>query len=126
MAAVEITEETKQQVERIGSADVVIGIAGAVSPDDLRPRAQQIIRELGSGVPSMRFVFAWPGVAPPPASNAGDGAENSPFAMLPFSPPAQSAGDLWSGVSANQRAVLSLAASLNARVCIVLGSDLAA
>ncbi|HEY1500443.1 MAG TPA: hypothetical protein VGF88_12750 [Acidobacteriaceae bacterium] len=124
MAAVEITEETKQQVERVGSADVVVGIAGDVSPDELRSRAEQIIRELGSAS-SMRFVFTWPGSAPPPAAATDSAAENAAFAMLPFSPPAQSAGEFWSGVSANQRAVLSLAASLNARVCIVLGSDLA-
>jgi hypothetical protein len=126
MAAVEITEETKQQVERIGSADVVVGIAGAVSPDELRSRAQQIIRELGSGVTTMRFVFAWPGASADPPGGAEPAAENSMLTMLPFSPPAQSAGEFWSGVSANQRAVLSLAASLNARACIVLGSDLAA
>jgi hypothetical protein len=64
MAAVEITEETKQQVERIGSADVVVGIAGTVAPEELRVRAESILRELGSGVSSLRFVFAWPGVAP--------------------------------------------------------------
>jgi hypothetical protein len=124
MAAVEITEETKQQVERIGSADVVVGIAGTVSPEELRARAGHIMQELGSGVSSLRFVFAWP--APEPAAEAAPAAEDSTFAMLPFSPPALSAAEFWAGVSANQRAVLNLAASLNARVCIVLGPDLAA
>lgn len=126
MAAVEITEETKQQVERIGSADVVVGIAGTVSPEEIRARAERILRELGSGVvSSLRFVFAWPG---PRLAESADGAapENPALSLLPFSPPAQATGEFWSGVSANQRAVLSLAASLNARVCIVLGSDLAA
>jgi hypothetical protein len=123
MAAVEFTEETKQQVERIGSADVVVGIAGAVSPEELRPRAERILQELGSAVSSLRFVFAWPGKAPasPPGESAAD---NPALALLPFSPPPQA--EVWAGVSANQRAVLGLAASLNARVCIVLGSDLAA
>jgi len=124
MAAVEITEETKQQVERIGTADVVVGVAGTVSPDELRARAGRILQELGSGVSSLRFVFAWPGAAPESAASAEPSANASAPAMLPFAPPAQ--GEFWSGVSANQRAVLSLAASLNARVCIVLGSDLAA
>ena len=68
MAAVEITEETKQQADRIGSADVVVGIAGAVAPEELRVRAESILRELGSGVSSLRFVFTWPGAAPAPAS----------------------------------------------------------
>jgi hypothetical protein len=124
MAAVEITEETKQQIERIGSADLVVGIAGGVSPGELRARAEKIVRELGSGVSPLRFVFAWPGAAPEPT--AGKEAESAALTMLPFSPPAQGAGEFWSGVSANQRAVLSLAASLHARACIVVGSDLAA
>lgn len=126
MAAVEITEETKQQAERVGQADVVVGIAGAVSADDLRARAQQILSELGSGASSLRFVFAWPGVTPEAAAGAAEPAENSALALVPFTPPAQGTGELWADVSASQRAVLALAASLNARACIVVGSDLAA
>ncbi|HVT99703.1 MAG TPA: hypothetical protein VHE33_19540 [Acidobacteriaceae bacterium] len=122
MAAVELTEETKQQVERIGSADVVVGIAGAVSPEELVPRAERILQEMGSAVSSLRFVFAWPGRMPENSRPAS--AENAPLTLLPFPPPPPA--EFWAGVSANQRAVLGLAASLNARVCIVLGSDLAA
>lgn len=122
MAAVEITEEAKQPAQRIDSADVVVGVAGSVSPEELRSRAGRILQELGSSFSSLRFVFAWPGTASP----AGAAPDNPALALLPFAPPAQSAADFWAGVSANQRAVLSLAASLNARACIVLGSDLAA
>jgi hypothetical protein len=111
MAAVEITEETKQQVERIGSADVVVGIAGTVAPEELRVRAEGILRELGSGVSSLRFVFAWPGVTPQTVAGAEESAGSSALTMVPFSPPAQGAAEFWSGVSVNQRAVLSLAAS---------------
>lgn len=125
MTLVEITEETKQQVSRIGSADVIIGIAGTVAPDELRSRAEKVIQDLGSGVSSMRFVFAWPSSAPRAASGDGQGTANAMLTMLPFSPPAQAAGEFWAGVSAHQRTVLALADSLNARVCIVLGSDLA-
>lgn len=121
MAAVEITEEAKQQVDRIGSADIVVGIAGAVAPEELRARAENVVRELGSGVSSLKFVFAWPATESP--SGDGQGTGDAMLTMLPFPPPAQ--GEFWAGVSANQRAVLALGASLNARVCIVLGSDLA-
>ncbi len=123
MAAVEITEEAKQQVDRIGSADIVVGIAGAVAPEELRTRAENVIRELGSGVSALKFVFAWPATESP--SGDGQGTGDAMLTMLPFSPPAQAAGEFWTGVSANQRAVLALAESLNARVCVVLGSDLA-
>ena len=126
MAAVEITDETKQQVERIGFADVVVGIAGPIAPDDLRVRAENVLRELGSGVASLRFVFAWPGVAPESVAGDGQGTADAMLTLLPFLPPAQSAGEFWSGISAGQRAVLALAETLKARACIVLGPDLAA
>ena len=125
MAVVEITEETKQQVDRIGSADIVVGVAGAVAPEELRARAENVVRELGSGVSSLKFVFAWPGVRPEAMAGDGQGTGDAMLTMLPFSPPAEAAGEFWSGVSANQRAVLALAESLRARMCIVLGSDLA-
>jgi hypothetical protein len=120
MAGVEITEETKQQAERIGTADVVVGIAGSVSVDDARVRAARVIEELGSGLSGLRFVFTWPGATP----GAEDGTGNS-LTVAPLAPPAP-AGEFWTAVSAHQRAVLALAESLNARACIVLGSDLAA
>jgi len=124
MAAVEITEETRQPAERIGSADVVVGIAGAVPVDELRPRAARTLQELGSGVSSLRVVFAWPEAGTDAAAKTA--TENPALHLVPFSPPAQGTAEFWAGVSAHQRAVLNLAASLNARVCIVLGSDLAA
>lgn len=124
MAAIEFTDETKQRIERIGSADVVVGIAGSASPDDLRQRAAQIREDLGPAVSSLRLVCAWPG-APDAAFDASEGPENSGFCWLPFSAPVPP-GEIWSGVSAHQRAVLAVAASLDARACIVLGSDLAA
>ncbi|HEX4039308.1 MAG TPA: hypothetical protein VHX37_14715 [Acidobacteriaceae bacterium] len=122
MAAIEFTDETRQQIERIGSADLVVGVAGTVAREDFRARAEQVIRDLGSSAPSLRLVFALPDTPPQTASLNGS---DSPLTLLSFSAPLVS-GDLWSGVSANQRAVLSLAASLNAKACIVLGPDLAA
>jgi len=121
-----VTEETKQQVERIGSADIVVGIAGPVAPEELRTRAEKIIAELGSGVPPLRFVFAWPGTGAEPTITSLNGNESLSLTMFPFAPPAYNGGEFWAPVSANQRAILALGASLNARACIVLGSDLAA
>jgi len=125
MAVIEFTEETRQQMERIGAADIVVGIAGAIAPEDLRAHAETILHELGPAIASLRFVWTWPGGPPSKAANNGPEPEDSPLTLLPFPPPS-GAGELWSEVSANQRAVLAVAASLNARVCIVLGSDLAA
>jgi hypothetical protein len=126
MPSVEFSEETRQQAERIGSADIVVGVAGPVSADDLRARAESVFAQLGPSFTSLRFVFAWPSPAgeAPAASLAAD--QPAALTFFPFSFPAHTAGELWAGVSAQQRAVLALAAELNARVCIVLGPDLAA
>ncbi|MGB7134214.1 MAG: hypothetical protein WBD46_02940, partial [Acidobacteriaceae bacterium] len=118
MAAIEFTDDTRQRIERIGSADLVVGVAGTVARDDIRARAQQVVRDLGSAAPSLRLVFAWPDATPQAAAlNGSDlNGSDSPLTLLPFSAPLAT-GELWSGVSANQRAVLSLAASLNAKAC---------
>ena len=123
MAGIEFTEETRQQAERTGPADLVVGVAGPVAPEELRARAAGVVEELGAG--SLRIVFAWPGQTPEaPTDGAGSDAE-SRISFLPFAPP-HSGAEFWSGISANQRAVLALAASLEARACIVVGPDLAA
>ncbi|MGC2617552.1 MAG: hypothetical protein WA414_00840 [Acidobacteriaceae bacterium] len=120
MTGIELSEETKHD-ERGGAPDVVVGIAGAVAAADLRARAEQIIADLGPNA-SLRIVFAWPGGNDEATPN--DENQNAHPALVPYAASANS-GDIWSPVSANQRAVLALAAQLNARACIVLGADLA-
>ncbi len=126
MAGIEFSEETRQQAERIGSADIVVGVAGPVAADAVRTRAETVFGLLGPSFTSLRFVFAWPSSAAdaPAASLAAD--QPAALTFFPFASPAHAEGELWAGVSAQQRAVLSLAAHLNARACIVLGADLAA
>lgn len=119
MTGIELTEETRQSVEAGGSADVVVGIAGPVAQEELRARAAKVLEELGGGGTSLRFVFAWPG------ESTANGNGHAGNAFVPYAAPA-SDGEFWSAVSANQRAVLALGASMGARACIVLGSDLAA
>lgn len=128
MAAIELSEETKRQVERIGSADLVIGIAGTVAPDELRGRAERIVAELGSPVSSLRVAFAWagPNGVSVPGNGEETGGDGARPVLLPYAPPVAASGEFWSGVSAHQRTILALAGSLNARGCIVLGSDLVA
>ena len=124
MAAIEFTEETKQQIERIGSADVVIGVAGAVPLDEFQARARNVAAELGSSYASLRFIFAWPGHGVT-AFTSLNGSEEGPV-LFPFAAPPQGKADFWADVSATQRAVLALSSSLNAKACVVLGADLAA
>lgn len=127
MAGIEFTEETRRQAGRVGSADIVVGIAGPAAPDELRARAERVIGQLGPSFDSLRFVFAWPSAqAAPSADGAAPESEQpgSPV-FFPFSSSAHSPGEWWAAISAQQQAVLGLAASLKARACIVLGADLA-
>lgn len=126
MAGIEFTEETRQQAQRIGSADILVGVAGPVGSEELRARAQQILTDLGSTFASLRFVFAWPGESTETASASLDQNGNGSLTLFPFTAPPRPGGDVWSDVSASQRAVLALSTSLNARACIVVGSDLGA
>jgi hypothetical protein len=121
MTGIELSEETKQHDERDGAPDVVVGVAGAIAAADLRARAEEIVADLGPNA-SLRIVFAWPGEGDEGPSDSDN--QNGQPTLVPYKAP-PSGGDFWSPVSANQRAVLGLAASLNARACIVLGPDLA-
>lgn len=127
MAVIEFSEETKRQVERIGSADLVVGVAGTAAPEELRAGAERVVAKLGSSLSSLRIVFAWAG---PNGQSATANAEEenqskAPVALLPYTSLAPAKGEFWSAVSAHQRSVLALASSLNARACIVMGADLA-
>lgn len=125
MAVIEFAEETKKQLERIGSADIVVGVAGAVAPDELQARAQKVVAELGSSFASLRFVFAWPEPGGGAATTSMDG-EPAGVTLLPFSSAMHGPAEFWAVVSSQQRAALSLAASLSAKACVIVGPDLAA
>lgn len=125
MADTSFTEPAQQQTTTVDSADVVIGIAGPVVFEDLRAAAAKMAAELGSESSPLRYAFAWPASNGETAPSAPELNGNSRLALVPFPAPTFG-GEFWADVSAHQRAALAMAASLNARVCIVLGSDLAA
>lgn len=127
MTGVEFSEETRRQnAERVGSPDILVGVAGPIAPEEFRARAARVLEELGSSMGSLRFAFALPGQAEAAASiaNISQNGFASP-SLVAFNPPSAKA-EFWSDVSAHQRAILSLAASLSARACIIVGADLAA
>lgn len=125
MADTQFTEAAQEQSIPSGSADVVIGIAGPVAMDDLRASAAKVTAELGSDGSPVHYVFAWPASEAEAAASTPEADGHSGMRLVPFSVRAYG-GEFWADVSAHQRAVLALAASMNARACIVLGADLAA
>src|ERR1700761_6801473 len=115
----EFPEETRRRVDEIGSADLVLGVAGAVHPDQLRARAGDWIQSLAPA--PFKAVVLYAGlddlVAIPPAA----GVE---FVAYP-SPPHDPSFGPWAEISTAQRAVLSLALLFEARACAALHRDLA-
>jgi glucosylglycerate synthase len=124
MADTEISEQVQQRTDQNRSPDIVVGIAGPVPAADLRTRAAAVLAEIASAAESIRFAFALPASATETVE-AAESQNGQPSPQLITYPAPGNDSDFWPSVSANQRAVVGLAASLNARACIVLGSDLA-
>ena len=115
----EFPEETRKRVEEIGAADLVLGVAGAVHPEELRAKAGDWIQSLAPA--PFKAVVIYAGledlVVIPPAA----GVEFVPYPSPPHDP---SLGP-WAEISIAQRSVLSLALLFQARACAALHRDLA-
>ncbi|GGG91417.1 hypothetical protein [Silvibacterium dinghuense] len=120
MARFELSEETRKRVEEIGSADLVIGVAGVAPFELLLEKIPSWLQRL-SPSPG-RTVLAFAGVQEMPSQPLPEGLE-----LLPFVPAAHdpSLGP-WIELSSAQLAVIGLASILEARGCIVFHPDLAA
>jgi len=121
MARIEFPEETRKRVDAIGNADFVLGVAGAIHPEDLRAKAGEWVRSIAPT--PMKAVVVYAGLeALNGAEPTGDGLEFLPY-PLPARDP--SVGP-WAEISMAQRSVLGLASLLNARCCTVVHNDLTA
>jgi hypothetical protein len=126
MARIEFPEEVRSRIEAIGSAELVLGIAGALHPEDLQSRANDIAGELFQALgtaPKTTVVYAGPlsAIDEPAAQPPAPGA----LEFLPYPLPADdpSLGP-WVEMSNTQRSVVALASLLQARACVVLHCDL--
>jgi hypothetical protein len=121
MARIEFPEETRKRVETIGTADFVLGVAGAIPPEELSAHAPGWIQSFASS--PLKAVVVYAGlqemIAPQPSV---DGIEFVAFAMPAYDP---SFGP-WGEISGAQRNAVALAALFEARACAVVHRDLAA
>ncbi|MFT4111812.1 hypothetical protein [Silvibacterium sp.] len=120
MARFELSEETRKRIEEIGSAELVVGIAGAAPLDQLTEKISGWLRRLPSA--PARTVVVFGGVqeiAFPPVEL--EGVELLPFIPAPHDP---SLGP-WAELTGAQITVMNIAALLQARACVVLHPDLA-
>jgi glucosylglycerate synthase len=128
MARTEFPEETKRKIEEIGSADILIGVWGAVGAEELCARAGQALAELAAAEPredmaSRKVILACPGV------NGTEPVTVPDSSVLCLQYPAITPGavaELWQEASLAQRSILEMAVALNARSCLLLNADLAA
>lgn len=119
MEPIDFPEETNKRVEEIGSADLVLGVTGSPAPDLLSAK----LSELQPALASLKIAIAFAGTAAdPPISVPENSIEFLRYPWTTLDPTAAP----WLDISNAQRSILALGASLQARACIVLHSDLAA
>jgi glucosylglycerate synthase len=122
MAKIDFPDEIRKQVEGIGTADLVIGIAGGVPRDEMQAK----VAELGSeGFPDagapLKCVVVYAG-----PSDGGHAAHENGIELLSYPLPAHDpALGPWVEMSSAQRSVLALSSLFQAKLCVVLHCDLA-
>jgi glucosylglycerate synthase len=117
MARIEFPEETRRRIEQIGTADLVIGVAGTVDAQELRLRAASALAGM-----SGKIVVAYSDAS----ADAAQGSETTTTTeFLPYPHETPEPGSTpWTQAASAHRAVLSLAANLEARACAVIHNDL--
>jgi glucosylglycerate synthase len=122
----EIPQSTRESMELIGSANVVIGAFAANKPEELNSCLATVQKGLSSLAPPVRavLVHSGPGVAEVPA--VGDATkEDSGIRALAY-PGLEEIGlaDRMRAIDAAYRATFAVGESLGARACSVIVSDL--
>ncbi len=125
MARIEFPEETRKRIDQIGSADLVIGISGAVNRGDLALRAEGALAELRGANPAIKIVLAHPGTETAETEKQESAANGVTYIAYPLPGNDPTVVPLVT-VSGAQRAILSVAASLQAKACVVMHADLSA
>jgi len=118
MVKIEFPESTRKKLEQIGAADLLIGITGAVSADELRTKVDAAFAQ---GNSFSKIVVASAG------TETTDDLVNdadSRFHYVTYPLPLQDSGAVpWGEMGISQRSVLSIASSIGAQVCLVLHAD---
>src|SRR5579875_970712 len=120
MAEAEVVEEAGSGARQEAAVDLLIGVTGAVSLEELRARVSTVLAAVG--LPGQgRVVVAWPGAEDAAVAGPGDA-----YTLVPYRAPGAGDGGAWAQISAAQRGVLALAAELKAAACLVVDADLQA
>jgi len=112
-------------MEPVGTVDLLIGVAGPVSDDELRSRAAESLRGASAPLGSLRIAVASPVSSAAEVTSASvDSGAGLQFLSYPL---AASASPLlpWLAAPAAYREIARLAEKTGARACVVLSQDLA-
>src|ERR1700743_1743307 len=121
----ELAEEINTEPRASGPVELFIGITGAFDAAELQQRAREALQHLMIGGDPSRVVVAYPGDENGSAESAPDATARMPRLMA-YSLPASDPTHLpWVVTSAAQKAVCTLAAEVQAKVCVLLQGDLA-
>jgi hypothetical protein len=123
-----IPQETRERVEQIGSADIVIGVVSPTTNDTV-PHLVGSVREALSALSApAKTAIVLTAYTPDKSSNNGqflESKEDSSLCILPYSltsadlstPPAQNIGSAY-------RAIASVGQTLNVRSCAIMASNI--
>ncbi len=122
MATLDGGENAVGKTDLSGTADLLIGIAGPVSDDELRARAADALQGLAGG--AARTAIAFPVASAAEARDStpgsGTGVRFLSYPLSSLAPPALP----WLAVPAAYREIARLAERSGARACVVLAQDL--
>jgi hypothetical protein len=125
MATLNNLENANSQQAGAGAIDLLIGIAGAVRDEDLRPRSIECLESLAAGMSGLRVAVAYPVVSAAEANGGSSGETGAPkFLTYGLSDAAPSLP--WLANPEAYRAISRLAQKTGARASVILSADLAA
>jgi hypothetical protein len=125
MATLNNLDNANSQLASAGGIDLLIGIAGAVRDEDLRPRSIECLESLAQGMSGLRVAVAYPVVSAAEVNRGSlDTNGSSRFLTYGLSDAAPSLP--WLATPETYRAIARLAQRTGARAAVILSADLAA
>jgi len=119
-----IPEQTKQRLETMGAADIVIGLIDQKGGGDVASTADGIRRALGGLTTSVRAVVVYNDTAASPGPpRLPEGVEDDFLRFLPYSLPALDPSiTLAQSIANAHRAIWGISDTIGARACVILTS----
>lgn len=110
----ELVDERVTEEQHTAPVDLLIGIAGAVSAEELQAHVSKL-----QGLADVHIAVAYPGSGKPETTPAVDAG----LRLVPYSVTADPASLPWVLSAAAQRTICTLAVELDAKACVIVHGD---